>query len=272
MTVAVFYGLGVGLVLGLTGAGGGILAVPALVLGMGWQAHAATPVALLAVGLSAGLGAIDGLRKSQVRWRAALLMAGLGVALAPVGVRMAQALPQTVLMTLFATAMFIVSGRLLLQRGSGRAPPGDKPADTSCAVVKNCMLNPSTGRLNWTARCAATLACIGSLSGLITGMLGVGGGFLMVPALKHWTDLRMHGIVATSLLVIALVSMSATASALRTGDQIEPAGFAFIAAAMAGMFVGRTVLPKLPGPTLQTGFAVLSIAVALALLYRIWSA
>lgn len=271
MTVAVFYGLGVGLVLGLTGAGGGILAVPALVLGMGWQPHAAVPVALLAVGLSAGLGAIDGLRKSLVRWRAALLVAGLGVALAPLGVKIAQALPQTVLMTLFAAAMFIASGRLLLRGGSGKAPTGDMPAAAISAAEKNCILNSSTGRLRWTARCAATLACIGSLSGLLTGMLGVGGGFLIVPAFTQWTDLRMHGIVATSLLVIALVSMSAAVSALRTGAQVGPTGFVFVSAAMAGMFIGRAVLPKLPGRVLQTGFAVLSIAVALALLYRTWS-
>jgi uncharacterized membrane protein YfcA len=266
VTIAMLYGLCVGLVLGMTGAGGGILAVPALVLGMGWQPHAAAPVALLAVGFSAGLGAINGLRKNLVRWRAALLMAGIGVALAPLGARVAQALSPTVLMTLFAAAMFITSGRLLLRRGIRNTP-----ADAISAAEKNCMLNPLTGRLKWTARCAATLACIGSLSGLLTGMLGVGGGFLIVPAFKQWTDLRMHGIVATSLLVIALVSMGSAASALRMGAQVAPTGFVFIAAAMAGMFVGRRVLPRLPGLVLQTGFAVLSIAVALFLLYRTWS-
>jgi len=257
MSLAILFGLAIGMVLGLTGAGGGILAVPALVLGLGWSMPQATPVALLAVGLAAAVGAADGLRKGQVRWRAALLMAAMGIALAPFGVRLSHMLPHTVLMVLFALAMFAASARLV-EDGAGLS-----------SLNKNCMLAPQTGRLNWTRSCAMTLAAIGAMSGLLTGMLGVGGGFLIVPAFRQWTNIRMHGIVATSLLVVALVSLGATLSALHAGAQVNATGALFIAAVVAGMSGGRMAAPRLPARHLQRGFAMLSIVVALYLLLRV---
>ncbi|MDP9899463.1 sulfite exporter TauE/SafE family protein [Variovorax ginsengisoli] len=266
MLLGTLFGLAIGLVLGLTGAGGGILAVPALVIGLGWSLPQATPVALLAVGLAAALGAVDGLRKGLVRWRAALLMATLGVLFSPLGVHAAHVLPQKTLMTLFAIAMLAASTRPLLQ---GRASANDGAGQQ--ALEKNCMLSPQTGRLRWTRRCAMTLAGIGSVSGLLTGMLGVGGGFLIVPAFRQWTDIRMHSVVATSLLVVALVSIGATFSALGAGAHISRVGAFFIGASMIGMACGRVTAPHLPGPRLQVGFALLSAGVALFLLGRTWA-
>lgn len=266
MLLGTLFGLAIGLVLGLTGAGGGILAVPALVLGLGWSLPQATPVALLAVGVAAALGAADGLRKGLVRWRAALLMATLGVLFSPLGVRAAHVLPQKALMTMFSIAMLSASARLLLQDRASSDDGAGRPA-----FVKNCMLSPQTGRLRWTRRCAATLAGIGSVSGLLTGMLGVGGGFLLVPAFRQWTDIRMHSVVATSLLVVALVSIGATVSALGSGAHVSRIGAFFIGASMIGMICGRLVAPHLPGRRLQVGFALLSAGVAMFLIERTWA-
>lgn len=268
--LAAAYGATVGLILGLTGAGGGILAVPALVLGLGWQPQAATPVALLAVGLSAGLGACGGLRRGLVRWRAALLMASLGICFSPLGVKAAHALPQTVLMTLFALAMLLVAARLLRQAATSAHVAESSPALVLPTAGKRCVIDRSSGRLRWTSRCAVTLSCIGGCAGLLTGMLGVGGGFLIVPAFRQWTDVGMQAIVATSLLVIALVSLGATVSALQAGARMGTEGAAFVASAMAGMLAGRHFSVSIRSEILQTGFAVLSVLVALALLYRTW--
>lgn len=265
MLLSAFFGLAIGLVLGLTGAGGGILAVPALVIGLGMTLPEATPVALLAVGLAAAVGAADGLRKGLVRWRAALLMAALGVLLSPWGVHAAHVLPPKILMTLLATAMLAASARMLVGSGLSKGSPNELPG-----LDKNCMINPETGRLRWTTRCTITLASLGSVSGFLTGMLGVGGGFLIVPAFQQWTDIRMHGIVATSLMVVALVSLGATASALMSGTQLTAIGFAFIALAVVGMVCGRLAAPLMPGRRLQIGFAMLSIAVAIFLLVKSW--
>ena len=109
MLLASLFGVVMGLILGLTGAGGGILAVPALVLGLGWTMTQAAPVALFAVGSAAAVGAIDGLRHGLVRYRAALLIAALGAVFSPVGIYFAHQLPEKVLMILFSLLMVMVA-------------------------------------------------------------------------------------------------------------------------------------------------------------------
>lgn len=222
----------------------------------------ATPVALLAVGFAAALGAADGLRHGLVRWRAALLMAALGVSISPIGVRVAHALPATILTLLFAVAMLASSARLIFQSSTAAE---SVEAET---FAKNCMMDERTGRLRWTVRCATTLAGIGTFSGLLTGMLGVGGGFLLVPAFRQWTGIHMQGIVATSLMVVALISLGAAAGAVASGVALTSAGYGFIAAAMVGMAFGRAGARFVAGRTLQLGFAVLSAAVAVFMVAR----
>lgn len=257
------FGIAIGLLLGMTGAGGGVLAVPALVLGLGWSITQAAPVALMAVGGAAALGAIDGLRKGIVRYKAALLMAVLGALLAPVGLYVAHRLPASVLATLFSAVLVMVAVRM--------APtPGAATAATASWQQKNCMLDPLTGRLHWTPRCALTLAVLGASCGFLTGLLGVGGGFLLVPAFRQLTDIRVHGIVATSLAVIALVSTVAIVGALRSGISIPPVGGAFIGACLVGMVAGRLLAPKVPAQALQRLFAGLCLVVAAYLLVHTW--
>ncbi|WPO98364.1 sulfite exporter TauE/SafE family protein [Pseudomonas sp. HR96] len=263
MLLASFFGLAIGLILGLTGAGGGILAVPALVLGLGWPMTQAAPVALMAVGASAALGAVDGLRQGLVRYRAALLMALLGGAFTPLGLYFAHRLPEDLLMGLFSLVLVLVAMRMHRQARGAQGVAAEHGWQQ-----KNCMLDASTGRLRWTLRCGLTLAAVGSCCGLLTGLLGVGGGFLLVPAFRQLTDIRLHGIVATSLMVIALVSLMAIVGAVRAGVVIPPAGGVFIVASVLGMLAGRIAAPHVPPRALQNGFAGLCLLVAAYLLCK----
>lgn len=122
MLLASLLGVLMGLVMGLTGAGGGILGVPALVLGLGLTMTQAAPVSLLAVGAAAAVGAIDGLRHGLVRYRAALLIALLGALFSPLGVFVAHQLSEPVLMGLFSALMVLVAWRML-QREKREAGP-----------------------------------------------------------------------------------------------------------------------------------------------------
>ncbi len=122
MLLASVLGLLMGVVMGLTGAGGGILGVPALVLGLGLSMTQAAPVSLLAVGAAAAVGAIDGLRHGLVRYRAALLIALLGALFSPVGVFVAHQLPEPLLMGLFSALMVLVAWRMLQREKTSRDP------------------------------------------------------------------------------------------------------------------------------------------------------
>lgn len=258
MLIAIVLGSLIGLTLALTGAGGGILAVPALTLGLGWSMTQASPIALLTVTVAAAIGMTSAMRRGYVRIRAALLISVTGILAAPLGQYLSHRLPERELSFLFACVMLIVAARLL----SG-------PSPSHASRAKTCVINTKTGRIVWTAGSFFKLCVIGLISGTTTGLLGVGGGFIVVPALIRCSNIAMNGIIATSLMVIALISGGAVILAYSAGNFVfsTSAGL-FIAGAAGGMLLGRTLTEKLPAARLQQGFAILILAVALSLIYK----
>jgi uncharacterized membrane protein YfcA len=264
--ISLVLGAVVGAILGLTGAGGGILAVPALVVGLGWTMQQAAPVALIAVAASAALGAVEGLRRKLVRYKAAVLMACAGVPVTAVGVTVAHALSQRLLLAIFAAVMLIVAVRLLRQAWQ---PPA-LVSGTGSAVAQ---LDPVTGRFAWSWPTAALLGLIGAFTGFMTGLLGVGGGFVIVPMLRRFTAVSVHGIVATSLLVIALVGSGGVVTSLLRGMTVPVATtLSFACATAGGMVVGRLLSRVLSARQVQLGFALVVLLVGLGLLLKsVWS-
>ena len=112
------------------------------------------------------------------------------------------------------------------------------------------------------------MASTGVVSGMLSGLLGVGGGFVIVPALTRYSDLAADSVVSTSLAVIALVSISGVASATLHGSMPWPIAWPFAVGAMVALLAGRRLAGRFSGPTLQRCFAVLSAVVALMLLVR----
>lgn len=263
MLTSLILGSLVGAVLGLTGAGGGILAVPALVVGMGWPMQQASPVALVAVAGSAAIGAIEAFRSRLVRYRAALLMTIAGVPVTALGAHLAHQLSQRLLIECFAGVMLLVALRLLNQavgRGASR--------ETQSPLCVGRM-DPNTGRLAWNWPTGAALAGTGALTGLMTGLLGVGGGFVIVPMLRKLTDVSMHGIVATSLMVIALVGSGGVVSTIHAGGSPPVMLTLFFSITTAGgMIVGRVASRHLSARHVQVGFACVLICVSLGMLAK----
>lgn len=262
-------GILVGLVLGLTGAGGSVLAVPLLMAGMGWTLPQAAPVALLAVCAAATFGTIVAWDRTHVRFRAAALMGLVAVVTAPIGVRAASVVPLPLLTLLFAVVLALVGVRLLRQ--ALRAPAeagivratvaGEGPVERGRWIPVN-----ERGRIVWGARTAAAVGGIGALTGFIAGLLGVGGGFVIVPALRMASGLSMHSAVATSLMAIALISAIAAAGAVAQGVVVDwGAAPGFVLGALAGMLAGRRLAPRIAGPRLQQGFAVVMLTLAIGL-------
>ena len=263
MLISLLLGAIVGALLGLTGAGGGILAVPALVFGIGLPIQQATPVALVAVSSSAAVGTLEAFRKRLVRYRAALFMAAAGIPATVLGARLAHALPQRLLLALFAGVMLIVAVRLLRQTLQAGAAA---QSESALCVAR---LNPATGRLVWTWATGAALAATGALTGLMTGLLGVGGGFIIVPMMRKLTNVPMHGVVATSLMVITLVGGGGVIATMHHGTALSLEMVLWFSLATAvGMLGGRLASHRLPAHHTQLGFAAILICVALGLMSK----
>ena len=253
----------VGLLLALTGAGGGILAVPLLVFALHLDVAEAAPIGLLAVGLAAASSAVLGLRDGIVRYRAAMLMGGLAMGLAPLGVAAAQRVSNPPLTLAFAAVLLLSAWRMwqrarhaIAQRTAARAP-------------LPCVLDARDGRLVWTRPCAQALTLTGVAAGLLSGLLGVGGGFVIVPALTRFTELSARSVVATSLAVIALASIGGVGAAAWRGTIAWDIALPFAIGSVAASLLARVIADRVAGPRLQQGFAVLSAGVAVLMLLRV---
>jgi uncharacterized membrane protein YfcA len=159
----------VGLILGLTGAGGAIIAVPLLIFGLHLIVAEAAPIALFAVGASAAIGAMIAWKKRKLRYRAAALIAFAGTLASPIGIFIARETPDAPLLLLFAVVLSYVAFQMFRKSmRSSRETVGEEPASAPC------QLDEIAGRLVWTNRCARSLAVSGVATGFLSGLLGVG--------------------------------------------------------------------------------------------------
>lgn len=255
MWLLVLEGLAIGCLLGLTGAGGGILAVPALMASQGWTVSQAAPVGLLAVTLSAFVGSIQGLFKKIVRYRAAIWIALISIPSARYGVHLANIISPVWLSLAFSLVMLIVAYRIFFNKVNDLEDPP-------------CKVNHSTGKLIWNVKTASVLGLIGVIAGLLTGLLGVGGGFVIVPALRKATDLDMRSIVATSLMIIFLIGGVSISIHVLDGFQYPLiVTTSFVLACIVGMLVGRRLISMIDLKTVQKIFATVVISVAAYLMW-----
>ncbi|MCC7345195.1 MAG: sulfite exporter TauE/SafE family protein [Deltaproteobacteria bacterium] len=232
----------VGLSLGIFGGGGSILTVPLLVYGGKLPVQEAIPISLVLVGLTSAAATLHYGRQGLVDWKHGLLFGLFGIAGAAAGAWLNALLPAEILLLAFAALM--VAMALLMFR-----PPGVSP----CERV-------GLGR----AFCASVS---GTGVGVLTGLLGAGGGFLIVPALVLLLGLEMCRAVATSVLVIALNSASALAvSRPALGEFLAWPWPAFLALALVAAFAGARLAPRLPQAALRKGFAALVLVLGLGIL------
>ncbi|GAT06894.1 sulfite exporter TauE/SafE family protein [Mycolicibacterium novocastrense] len=246
MTVWTTLGLGavIGVLLGLLGGGGSILTVPALVYGLNLGIAQAIPMSLIVVTIASATGALPKIRVGQVHWRLAGIFAAAGIPAAFVGAAIGGRLTQPIIMIGFAAVMLVAAARMLLDRGGTGTP---------CTV--------GDLGINW-RRCASRSIPIGFLVGLLTGLFGVGGGFLIIPALVVLLGVEMPMAIGTSLLIIVANSAAglvAHANAMTVDTTIT---VAFVGAAIAGSLIAGHLGTTVATARLQRWFAYLVIAVA----------
>ncbi|MFD5406514.1 sulfite exporter TauE/SafE family protein [Streptomyces griseorubiginosus] len=236
LVLALAAGAVIGLALGALGGGGSVLAVPALIYLLGFSPVGATTASLVIVTLTSVTAMVAHARDGNVRWRMGLLFAAAGIGPAMAGGALADRIPEAVLTAAFGVVAGVASVRMLRTR----------PAPGAAVTVRP-------------GRAAATGAGLGA----VTGVLGVGGGFLAVPALVGVLGMRMRNAVGTSLLVITVNSLAALSMRAGTLEGLDWTIVGpFVGAAILGAWDGKRLATKVSGPTLQRIFAMVLSAVA----------
>jgi len=244
MTAALGLGLIIGVLLGLLGGGGSILAVPALVYGAGVPLAAAVPTSLLVVGISSATALLPRLRGGLIAWRIAGVFGAAGAAAAFAGAAVNRLLDPRVVLVGFAVLMVAAGLRMLRERltvGGDCALPG--------------------GGVNWRG-CLPKAIGSGIVVGFLTGLFGVGGGFLIIPALVLLLGLPMATAVGTSLVIIVLNSIAGFTAHAGDVELDYRIVSAFTVAAVAGSLVAGRFATRLPADRMRRWFAYLVFTVA----------
>ncbi len=263
--LTIVLGAFVGFSLGLTGGGGAIFAVPILIYGLGIPAREAVGISLLTVGSTAFVGFVQRARRGLVEFPTGLLFALAGMVGAPIGSRIADLIPDQLLLAMFAGLMIFIAVRMWLKADEKNTllpiPDGDNAGPT-------CRRDPE-GRLRLTSQCAMLLGVVGLSTGVLTGMFGVGGGFIIVPALVSFACMGMQRAIGTSLLIITLVSLSGTTGHLLAGKELSlQVSTLFTVGSLIGLLIGSSLANRLAGRVLQRFFAVSIVLVATYVVVR----
>ncbi len=246
--ISILLGALVGLALGLVGGGGSILTVPALIYGLGLDVHSAVPASLALVGMIAAVGAITHAKDGTVRLKVALSFGAAGFPGALAGARLSRLVKGELLLSLFAVLM-LAAAFSLARRDS-------RKRDAAAAAHPH--------PVNW-----GRLLLTGFAVGGMTGFFGVGGGFLIVPALALFVGLPTKQAVATSLVVIVMNCIAALLGHLTGGGSFPLTLLAlFAAGGFAGSTAGARLAGRWPEQRLSKIFAALVAGVAVYLLIR----
>ena len=239
----------VGLSLGLMGSGGSILTVPVLIYLAGEQEKVAIAESLGIVGAISFLGAIPYAFKQQVHWRSVILFGIPGMIGTYGGAIISGFVSGTFQLMLFAIVMLVAAVMMFRNKKVDAENSGPKKA-----------------QLWW------VIAIEGLIVGVLTGLVGVGGGFLIVPALVLLGGLSMHLAIGTSLVIIAMKSFSGFYKYLDVLDELNLSInwelvliFSLIGA--VGSFVGKAIGGKISGEKLKRGFAIFLLVMGVYIIY-----
>jgi uncharacterized membrane protein YfcA len=234
-------GFGIGLSLGLLGGGGSLLTVPALVYLVGQTPQAAVTTSLAIVGTNSMVGAMFHSFQGRLDWKMAFAFSSAGMFVSYLSANISKQILPELLLVIFALLMIGIGWMLLF----GRA----KEDDTAYVAKPLCLVIAS-----------------GAGVGLLTGILGVGGGFLVVPTLVILIGLPVQMAIGTSLIIIAMNSIAGFLGHMRTGSMDWMITLIFASAGLVGTFMGMRLYSRLSSSKLQKALAVFVIALAVFLL------
>lgn len=242
LALGLILSLAIGVSLGLLGGGGSVLTVPVLHYALGLGVHDAIAGSLVVVAVTSSIAVIPHARSGRVQWRTGLVFGAASMASAFAGGRLGARIPGGVLLTAFALVMVAAGAAMVLRSRSAQRLPVGGPV-----------------------RLPRVLA-VGLGVGLVTGVLGAGGGFVIVPALTLLGGLAICDAVGTSLVVIAMNALAALAGGALPTHVDVPTVAAVTALAVLGSLAGARLGRRVPAHQLQRGFGGFLLAVAAAIL------
>ncbi|TAF57525.1 MAG: sulfite exporter TauE/SafE family protein [Oscillatoriales cyanobacterium] len=267
--------VGIGLSLGLIGGGGSILAVPILIYVIGLTPKAAIAMSLAVVGLVSAIGAIPHGLNGNVNLRVAAVFTPPAMVGAYLGARLAS-LPiiSDRLQLLCFGVIMVLASLLTIRKGQRTAPPAEPVAsveqrqDFDANLDQNPVQKPNHTRPSnrWLSLLAVSLQGLGV--GVLTGFVGVGGGFLIIPALVLLGGLPMKEAIGTSLVIITLNSVSGFLGYLGQVDLDLTLLVSFTLAASCGTIAGAWLNRRMDARHLQTGFGYFVLVVAGFVLFK----
>ena len=236
LLLAILFALPMGLLVGLLGGGGSILTLPVLVYVLGLGTKEAIATSLVVVGLTSAVGAVQYARAGNVRFSAGLYFGGFAMLGAYLGGILAGYLPGQILMLLFAGLMVVVA--IAMVRPGKLANTGSHPSRPAAIVVE------------------------GLAVGALTGLVGAGGGFVVVPTLVLLAGMPMRAAIGTSLFIITLNSFAGLLGHLDHVSVDLALALAIAVPAILGSFVGACLSRRVGPDRLRRGFAYFVLAMA----------
>lgn len=267
-------GLAIGCVVGLLGAGGGILSVPVLVYLLHQNAYNAAAGSLIIVGLTSIVSLIPQLKSGKIQWRDGIIFGVLSVVGSVIGSRLSLMVDETVLMVLFGLLLTVVA--IVMFRKAIRTRKMENKQLYEAEAQTDIEIEPNQGdeQENELAtlpekksRNIFVVIFAATITGFLTGFFGVGGGFIVVPMLIFALGFKMRQASATSLVVMTISSISGLLARIGTSVVLDWAVLIpFAAASMLGGVIGGFTNEKFRASTLTTMFAVLLAGVAIFIL------
>ena len=259
--IAIIAGLATGLVLGLFGSGGSIIALPALLYLLHVEPKSAIAMSLGVVAVTATVSALDNWRRGLVDTKVALVFGLFGVAGTFAGARLGLLTPVILQLGLFAVVMYAAAWRMLRPaKFAAPAVAGAAGVSGNAAVLGGCQ--------DFFSPCMGHIALHGIGVGVLTGLVGVGGGFLIVPALVLLSGIPMKTAVGTSLAIVAAKSYAGFAGYMG-GVPIDYAVMGgFTVVTVIGSFVGAHFSTRISHAALKKAFAWFLVVVATYILFK----
>lgn len=267
IVVAIACGVLIGLCLGALGGGGSILTVPVLVSLLSVGPQSATSASLIIVGVTSVIAAIAHARGGHVRWRVAAAFGVIGSITAFGGSVLNRLVDPQVLLIAFSVLMVVAAIAMLRRTRKTFEPEPEQLADvttrTGDGAASSAVATATSTRRPVSASQAGKLVAAALVIGFLTGFLGVGGGFLIVPALVLALGYSMPVAVGTSLVIIAITSGGAFTERLGSASIPWQIVVPFTLAAIAGSFAGTAISDRISGNALTRSFAILLIVIAI---------